>query len=137
MSEITRRAVLCGAGACAITAPAHSESVTDPASVPVISWPRDRESINGSFWCRFDLRCANVARGDRLTERAYLLIGTAVGRIAPSAADRTSLPVGAAQTETRVALPPGYHTLQLVAGDVDSGWMTKPCVSRRIGITVI
>jgi Domain of unknown function (DUF4399) len=43
---------------------------------------------------------------------------------------------GAGQTEARIELPPGKHTLQLVLGDADHYPFNPPIVSEKITITV-
>jgi hypothetical protein len=54
----------------------------------------------------------------------------------PIPADRTHVHFGAGQTEARLELPPGRHTLQLVLGDADHVPFNPPVVSRKITITV-
>ena len=51
--------------------------------------------------------------------------------------DRNHLHFGAGQTEARLELPPGKHTLQLVLGDAKHYPFNPPLVSKKITITVV
>ena len=51
-------------------------------------------------------------------------------------ADKNHLHFGKGQTETRITLPPGTHTLQLVMGDHNHVPHNPPVMSRKITITV-
>jgi hypothetical protein len=55
----------------------------------------------------------------------------------PIPQDRNHLHFGAGQTETRLDLPPGRHTLQLVLGDAKHYPFNPPLVSKRITITIL
>jgi hypothetical protein len=50
--------------------------------------------------------------------------------------DRNHLHFGLGQTETRLELPPGRHTLQLLLGDETHTPHQPPLYSRRITVTV-
>jgi hypothetical protein len=50
--------------------------------------------------------------------------------------DRNHLHFGAGETEARVELPPGKHTLQLLLGDKDHMPHNPPVMSKKITITV-
>ena len=50
--------------------------------------------------------------------------------------DRNHLHFGAGQTETKVELPPGKHTLQLIMGDHDHVPHCVPIVSKKITVFV-
>jgi hypothetical protein len=50
--------------------------------------------------------------------------------------DRNHLHFGAGETEARVELPPGKHTLQLLLGDQDHRPHDPPVYSEPITITV-
>ncbi len=54
----------------------------------------------------------------------------------PIPQDKAHLHFGAGQTETRLDLSPGRHTLQLVLGDAEHVAFAPPVVSRKITITV-
>jgi hypothetical protein len=55
----------------------------------------------------------------------------------PIPQDRNHLHFGAGQTETRLDLPPGRHTLQLVFGDAKHYPFNPPLVSKKITITIL
>jgi hypothetical protein len=106
-----------------------------------IIWPSDGTVINGGkFWMRMGLRNMGVA--PRGTERPnvghhHVLIDTdppPPGEAIPS--DRNNLHFGAGETEARIELPPGKHTLQLVMGDHDHIPHDPPIMSKKITVTV-
>ena len=55
----------------------------------------------------------------------------------PIPSDKNHLHFGGGQTEVRLELPPGEHTLQLVLGDADHKLFKPPVLSRKIHITVL
>ena len=55
----------------------------------------------------------------------------------PIPSDRNHLHFGAGQTEARIDLPPGPHTLQLVLGDAEHKPFKPLVVSKKITITVL
>jgi hypothetical protein len=107
-----------------------------------IIWPNDGERIRGAFWCRFGLRNMGVTHaGDNTVNLGHhhLLIDVdeTLDLDQPIPQDRKHLHFGAGQTEARIDLPPGPHTLQLVLGDADHIPFNPPVVSRKIRITVV
>ena len=54
----------------------------------------------------------------------------------PIPQDKSHLHFGAGQTEARIELPPGKHTLQLVLGDAEHYPFKPPVVSEKITIRV-
>jgi hypothetical protein len=56
---------------------------------------------------------------------------------APIPEDRNHLHFGAGETEARLDLPPGKHTLQLVLGDAKHYPFNPPLVSKKITITIL
>jgi hypothetical protein len=50
--------------------------------------------------------------------------------------DRSHLHFGAGETEARIELPPGRHTLQLLLADKDHIPHDPPIHSRKITVTV-
>jgi hypothetical protein len=104
-------------------------------------WPRDGTVVrNGKFWVRMGLRNMGLApKGTDLagTGHHHLLIDTelpAMGEPIPS--DRNHLHFGAGESEARVELEPGTHTLQLLLGDKDHVPHDPPVYSEKITIVV-
>jgi hypothetical protein len=54
----------------------------------------------------------------------------------PIAQDKSHLHYGAGQTEARIELPPGKHTLQLVLGDANHYPFQPPVVSNKVTVTI-
>jgi len=53
----------------------------------------------------------------------------------PIPQDKKHLHFGAGQTEARIELPPGKHTLQLVLGDAKHYPFNPPIISKKITVT--
>jgi len=145
MSEsMTRRAVVV-AGIAAAMAPAMALAGPTPASKDAylyIIWPNEGEKIKGPFWCRFGLRNMGVTRaGDKTPgvghHHLFIDVDEKLEPNEPIPQDKKHLHFGAGQTEVRLELPPGPHTLQLVLGDADHIPFNPPLVSKKIHITVI
>lgn len=110
-------------------------------AVEYIIWPPNGAAVSGGkFWLRMGLRNMGVApKGVKLPNvgHHHVLIDTdlpAMDRQIPS--DRNHLHFGAGETEARIELPPGRHTLQLLLGDADHVPFDPPVYSERITITV-
>ena len=129
-------AVLAQPAAAPATAPAAAN-----AQVYFI-WPHDGTVINGGkFWVRMGLRNMGVApKGTNLphTGHHHLLINVnePLNPNEPIAQDKDHLHFGTGQTEARIELPPGKHTLQLVLGDAKHYPFNPPVVSKKITVTV-
>ena len=54
----------------------------------------------------------------------------------PIPQDKNHVHFGAGQTEARIELPPGKHTLQLVLGDEKHYPFNPPLVSEKITVTI-
>ena len=54
----------------------------------------------------------------------------------PITSDRNHLHFGAGETEARLELPPGKHTLQLLLGDHNHVPHNPPVYSNKITVTV-
>jgi hypothetical protein len=107
-----------------------------------IIWPSDGERIRGAFWCRFGLRNMGVTHAGDPTPNMghhHLLVDVdePLNPNEPIPSDRKHMHFGAGQTEVRLELPPGPHTLQLVLGDTDHFPFDPPVVSRKIRIVVL
>lgn len=104
-------------------------------------WPQDGTVIKGAFWARFGLRNMGVTHAGDDFENAghhHLLIdvNSPLESNEPIPQDKNHLHFGAGQTEARIELPPGKHTLQLVLGDAKHYPFNPPVVSKKITITV-
>ena len=107
-----------------------------------IIYPRDGQRIRGGFPVRFGLRNMGITHaGDRTpnTGHHHLLVDVdeAIEPNEPLATDKQHIHFGAGQTETRLELPPGKHTLQLVLGDADHKPFAPLLVSKKITVTVL
>ena len=104
-------------------------------------WPQDGATIKGGFWCRFGLRNMGVTHaGDHFQNSGHhhLLIDVnePLDPNEPIPQDKSHLHYGAGQTEARIELPPGKHTLQLVLGDANHYPFNPPVVSNKITVTI-
>jgi hypothetical protein len=104
-------------------------------------WPQDGAVIKGPFWARFGLRNMGVTHaGDDFANSGHhhLLVGVdqPLNVNEPIPQDKSHLHFGAGQTEARIDLPPGRHTLQLVLGDSKHFPHNPPVVSRKITVTI-
>jgi hypothetical protein len=106
-----------------------------------IIWPPDGQVIEGGkFWLRMGLSGMGIAPAGLdvpNTGHHHVLIDTPLPPLdAPIPNDRNHVHFGAGQTEARVELPPGRHTLQLLLGDVDHVPHDPPLMSPRITVIV-
>jgi hypothetical protein len=121
---------------------AYAEGTPSPKNAEVyVIWPTNGTVINGGkFWLRMGLRNMGIApKGVNLPNvgHHHLLIDTELtpaGEQIPS--DRNHLHFGAGETEARIELPPGKHTLQLLLGDHDHVPHVPPVHSNKITIIV-
>ncbi len=132
--------VLFFAGCLALPANAH-----DPAgSIQVklyVGWPNDGETIkNGRFRVWFGLRNMNVAPAGIDSPHSghhHLLVDTPLPPLdEPIPNDKNHPHFGAGQTEVRMELPPGRHTLRLILGDDKHFPHDPPVMSRQITVIV-
>jgi hypothetical protein len=117
-------------------APAPTQPAAPPAEAPkgrtpapqnvllYIIWPNDGDRIKGGCWVRFGLRGMGVTHaGDKTPNLGHhhLLVDVTepLNPNEPIPQDKNHLHYGLGQTEARIELPPGKHTLQLVLGDAD------------------
>ena len=141
---IDRRTVLRVVPALAMAAPLRALAGKTPSPSDAylyFIWPQDGERVRGSFWCRFGLRNMGVTRaGDPAPNMGHhhLLIDVddELNPDAPIPSDKRHVHFGAGQTEARLDLPPGPHTLQLVLGDAEHMPFDPPVVSKKIRIVV-
>ena len=139
-----RTAIISAALAIAALAltPAFAARTSSPENAEAyIIWPTDGTVIHGGkFWVRMGLRNMGVCpKGVNIPNvgHHHLLIDTdlpSLGEQIPS--DRNHLHFGAGETEGRIELPPGKHTLQLLLGDHDHVPHDPPVYSKKISIIV-
>jgi hypothetical protein len=140
--RLVRLVVLAGALA-SISFAAHAQGKPPAKGAYLyIIWPQDGARIRGAFWIRFGLRNMGITHaGDDYPNSGHhhLLIDVnePLDLNAPIPQDRNHLHFGAGQTEARLQLPPGKHTLQLVLGDAKHYPFKPPLVSKKITITVL
>ncbi len=106
-----------------------------------IVWPRDGEVIpGGEFVVLFGLHGMGTAPAGVAklhTGHHHLLINAELPPLdEPIPADDQHFHFGRGQTEHRLVLPQGEHTLQLLLGDGDHIPHTPPVMSERITIRV-
>ncbi|HYG90239.1 MAG TPA: DUF4399 domain-containing protein [Azospirillum sp.] len=106
-----------------------------------IMWPYNGAVIEGGkFWVRMGLQNMGVApAGTRKAETGHhhLLIDADLTNMdEPIPNNKNNLHFGGGQTEARLELPPGKHTLQMVLGDFDHVPHDPPVMSEKITITV-
>jgi hypothetical protein len=124
-----------------ITAANAQEKSAPRDAVLYFIWPQSGATIKGAFWCRFGLRNMGVTHaGDSYQNSGHhhLLIDVAdpLDAREPIAQDKAHLHFGAGQTEARIELPSGKHTLQLVLGDSNHYPFNPPVVSNKITVTI-
>lgn len=130
-------------------APASSASVSPPTSrtpsppgaAAYIIWPPDGAVIHGGkFWVRMGLRDMGICpKGVAIpkTGHHHLLVDTdlpPLDKEIPS--DKNHLHFGAGETDARIELPPGKHSLQLLLGDHNHMPHDPPVYSKKITVTV-
>ncbi|MGB0126598.1 MAG: DUF4399 domain-containing protein [Rhodocyclaceae bacterium] len=123
-------------------APALAERTPAPKDAEAyIIWPSDGTVVEGGkLWVRMGLRNMGVSpKGVHQPNvgHHHLLIDTELGAMdeqIPS--DRNHLHFGAGETEARIELSPGAHTLQLLLGDHNHVPHNPPVFSKKISITV-
>jgi hypothetical protein len=124
-----------------IASHAIARTPAPPGAYLYIIWPQNGTRIKGAFWCRFGLRNMGVTHsGDAYPKSGHhhLLIDVTepLDLNEPIPNDKNHLHFGGGQTEARIDLPPGKHTLQLVLGDADHRLFDPPIVSKQITIFV-
>ena len=107
----------------------------------ILSWPSDGQVIKGGkFWLRVGLRNFGIAPAGFEWERTghhHVIIDSPLPPFdEPIPADGNHLHFGAGQSEARVELSPGTHTLQVLVGDHFHVPHDAPIFSKRITVTV-
>ena len=122
--------------------PAVAQQSTMPQDAKVyILWPSDGQVIKGAFWVRMGLSGAGIAPAGvqkANTGHHHLIVDADLPPMdQPIPNDHNHLHFGLGQTEARLDLPPGRHTLQLLLGDENHIPHNPPLYSKRITITVV
>lgn len=104
-------------------------------------FPKDGAEVSSPVHVKFGLRGMGVApagvKHDN-TGHHHLLVDVdeLPDMSMPIPADDNHIHFGGGQTETKVDLPPGEHTLQLLLGDMTHIPHDPPVMSKKITITV-
>ena len=106
-----------------------------------IIWPGDGRTINGGkFWLRMGLRDMGVAPAGTakpFTGHHHVIIDAELPPFDEEIpADKHHLHFGGGQTEARIELPPGTHTIQLLFADQDHLPHDPPLFSEQITVIV-
>jgi hypothetical protein len=132
--------VLTGFALAASNAVAQQSTMPPDAKVYIV-WPSDGQVIHGAFWVRMGLSGAGIAPAGvqkANTGHHHLLVDVDLPPLdQPIPNDHNHLHFGLGQTEARLDLPPGKHTLQLLLGDENHIPHQPPLYSKRITITVV
>ena len=122
--------------------PVFAAKTPSPKNAEVyIIWPRDGTVLDGGkLWVRMGLKNMGVCpKGVDMPNvgHHHLLIDADLPPLAEQIpSDRNHLHFGAGETEARIELLPGKHTLQLLLGDHDHIPHDPPVYSKRISIIV-
>jgi hypothetical protein len=142
MRWISQLALAVAFAALGMASPAPAQTPAPADAVVYIIYPQDGQRIRGSFPVRFGLRGMGVTRAGDTTANMghhHLLVDVDEEIVPnePLPTDRQHLHFGAGQTETRLDLKPGRHTLQLVLGDAEHKPFKPLVASKKIAITVL
>ena len=125
----------------ALPAAAYQTKSPSGAQTYIVS-PKDGDTVEKTFVVVFGLKGMGVAPAGvekEGTGHHHLLINTKLEGDAlkePIPADEKHVHFGKGQTETKVTLPPGKHTLQMVVGDHNHIPHDPPVMSEVITVTV-
>jgi len=119
---------------------ADREKAPDGARAYII-WPQDGAVIpGGKFWVRMGLQNMGLTpAGIRKPDAGHhhLIINSELKSFdEPIPNNKQNLHFGAGQTEARIELPPGRHTIQMVLGDTDHVPHDPPVMSQKITVIV-
>jgi Domain of unknown function (DUF4399) len=139
---ITRRSLLSAPFLLLLPKAAGAQGTAAPKdTVLYFISPSNGATVRGPFDVRFGLKNMGVTHaGDPYPNSGHhhLLIDVdqPLDVKEPIPRDKNHLHFGAGETETRIELPPGDHTLQLVLGDAKHHPFDPPVVSDKISISV-
>jgi hypothetical protein len=130
----------------AVAALPAAPAVADPKPMPdnakvYLIWPAEGQVIQGGkFWVRMGLSNAGVAPAGiekQNTGHHHLLIDVDLPPLDQEIPnDKNHLHFGLGQTEARIELPPGRHTLQMLFADDSHVPHAPPLYSKKITIFV-
>ena len=134
-TSIALAALIIGGAAVAGESPAPKNAYL------YIGWPNDGEVVRkNNFRVWFGLRKMGIAPAGTekpMTGHHHLIVDAPLPPMDEEIpADKNHLHFGKGQTETRITLPSGTHTLQLLLGDLDHVPHNPPVVSQKKTITV-
>jgi hypothetical protein len=133
-------AVLAGTLLAGSAAVAQQSTMPSDAKVYIL-WPSDGQVVKGAFWVRMGLSGAGIAPAgvDKAnTGHHHLIVDADLPPLdQPIPNDHNHLHFGLGQTEARLDLPPGKHTLQMLLADANHVPHQPPLYSKRITITVV
>ncbi len=126
-----------------LTAPSaartQQQAMPEDARVHIL-WPEDGQAIRGGFWVRMGLSGAGIAPAGVAkagTGHHHILVDAPLPHLdQPVPNDRNHLHFGLGQTEARLDLPPGRHTLQLLLADENHLPHQPSLYSKQITVTV-
>jgi hypothetical protein len=142
MSQQIRVTVAQNAGDTAASrpAPAAGRTAAPPDGAVYFVYPQKGERIYPNSTIRFGLRNMGVAPAgvDKLnTGHHHLLIDVPTPALdQPIPSDVNHLHFGNGQTEKKITLKPGKHTLQLILGDANHVPFDPPIMTERIEVIV-
>ena len=124
-----------------LVAAAADREPSPPDSRIYILWPRDGQVIKGGkFWLRMGASNIGIAPAgvQKVNTGHYHVIVDAdpPPMDEPITNNKNYLHFGGGQTEARLELPPGKHTLQLLMGDGNHVPQDPPLLSQKITVTV-
>lgn len=142
VTTVMRLTVIAAAALSVLNGAAAAQSSPAPAGARLyIIWPKNGQVIEGGkLWLRMGLRNMGVAPANvewPETGHHHVLIDTEPpppGERIPN--DRNNLHFGNGQSEARIELAPGKHTLQLILGDHAHFPFNPPLVSEKITVIV-
>ena len=142
MNAISKCLAAAALGAMLAAGLAQAGETPRPANAEVyIIWPRDGRTITGGkFWLRMGLKNFGVAPAGverPNTGHHHVIINAPLPDFDEEIPnDRNHLHFGGGQTEARIQLSPGRHTLQLLMGDHNHVPHDPPLYSERITVIV-
>jgi hypothetical protein len=120
---------------------AHADRTPSPAGAEVyIISPKDGDTVTSPVTVKFGLKGMGIAPAGVAFENTghhHLIIDADLPPMdTPVPADAQHVHFGKGQTEAKIDLKPGKHTLQLLLGDQLHIPHNPPVVSKKITITV-